>query len=92
MADPRSNLDQLMKDPKAAGVLKDPALLQSLMRSPDTKRLMDLLSQNAGGGLKSAAASAAKGDAAPLMGLLKQVMQSEEGAQLIRNIDQGIPK
>ena len=58
MANPRSNLDELMKDPKAAGLLKNKALLQSLMQSPDTQRLMELLSQNAGDGLKTAAANA----------------------------------
>lgn len=62
MANPRSNLDELMKDPKAAGLLKNKALLQSLMQSPDTQRLMELLSQNAGDGLKTAAA---KGTPAP---------------------------
>ena len=56
MANPQSNLDELMKDPKAAGLLKNKALLQSLMQSPDTQRLMELLSQNAGDGLKTAAA------------------------------------
>ena len=58
MANPQSNLDELMKDPKAAGLLKNKALLQSLMQSPDTQRLMELLSQNAGDGLKTAAANA----------------------------------
>ena len=59
MANPQSNLDELMKDPKAAGLLKNKALLQSLMQSPDTQRLMELLSQNAGDGLKTAAAKGA---------------------------------
>lgn len=35
MANPQSNLDELMKDPKAAGLLKNKALLQSLS-SPRT--------------------------------------------------------
>ena len=67
MANPQSNLDELMKDPKAAGLLKNKALLQSLMQSPDTQRLMELLSQNAGDGLKTAAA---KGDTGALLGML----------------------
>ena len=84
MANPRSNLDELMKDPKAAGLLKNKALLQSLMQSPDTQRLMELLSQNAGDGLKTAAA---KGDTGALLG-----MQSSEGARLVQNISQAVPK
>ena len=70
MANPQSNLDELMKDPKAAGLLKNKALLQSLMQSPDTQRLMELLSQNAGDGLKTAAA---KGDTGALLGTLTAV-------------------
>ena len=83
MANPQSNLDELMKDPKAA------ALLQSLMQSPDTQRLMELLSQNAGDGLKTAAA---KGDTGALLGMVRQVMQSSEGARLVQNISQAVPK
>lgn len=89
MANPQSNLDELMKDPKAAGLLKNKALLQSLMQSPDTQRLMELLSQNAGDGLKTAAA---KGDTGALQGMVRQVMQSSEGARLVQNISQAVPK
>ena len=81
MANPQSNLDELMKDPKAAGLLKNKALLQSLMQSPDTQRLMELLSQNA-----------AKGDTGALLGMVRQVMQSSEGARLVQNISQAVPK
>ena len=80
MANPQSNLDELMKDPKAAGLLKNKALPQ---------RLMELLSQNAGDGLKTAAA---KGDTGALLGMVRQVMQSSEGARLVQNISQAVPK
>ena len=89
MANPQSNLDELMKDPKAAGLLKNKALLQSLMQSPDTQRLMELLSQNAGDSLKTAAA---KGDTGALLGMVRQVMQSSVGARLVQNISQAVPK
>ncbi|MEQ2455226.1 hypothetical protein [Flavonifractor hominis] len=92
MTNPQSNLDELMKDPKAAGLLKNRALLQDLIHSDDTQKLMQMLSQNAGDGLKSAAASAAKGDTGALMGLVRQVMQSKEGAQLVQKIQQAVPQ
>lgn len=63
MAKPESNLDALMQDPKAASLLKNKDLLKNLVQSPDTQRLMQLLSQDGSDGLKRAAASAAKGDA-----------------------------
>ena len=92
MAKPQSNLDELMKDPKAAGLLKNKALLSSILKSPDTKRLMDLLNQNAGGNLKAAAESAAKGDTAALTGILNQVMHSKEGAQVVERRSSTAPK
>ena len=92
MAKPQSNLDELMKDPKAAGLLKNKDLLKNILSSPDTKRLMNLLNQNAGGGLQSAAAAAAKGDPSQLTGLLNQVMQSKEGAQVVGRLTDTLPK
>ena len=88
MAKPESNLDALMQDPKAASLLKNKDLLKNLVQSPDTQRLMQLLSQDGSDGLKRAAASAAKGDAGALMGIVNQVMQSNEGAGLIERIQQ----
>ena len=89
MANPQSNLDELMKNPKAAGLLKNQALLQSLLRSPDTKRLMELLSQSGGAGFQSATA---KGDTKALAGMVKQLMQSQEGARLVHNLTQAVPQ
>lgn len=89
MANPQSNLDELMKNPKAAGLLKNQALLQSLLRSPDTKRLMELLSQSGGAGFQTAAA---KGDTKALAGMVKQLMQSQEGARLVHNLTQAVPQ
>ena len=92
MAKPQSNLDELMKDPKAAGLLKNKDLLKNILSSPDTKRLMNLLNQNAGGGLQSAAAAAAQGDPSQLTGLLNQVIQSKEGAQVVGRLTDTLPK
>ena len=43
MPEPKTNLDQLMRDPKAAKLLKQKDLLKNLMQSPDTQRLMQLV-------------------------------------------------
>ena len=92
MGNPRSGLDELIKDPKAAGLLKNKEALQRLLDSPDTKRLMEMLNRNAGEHLKSAAGAAAKGDTSQLMGIVQQVMQSKEGAQVIGRISQSVPR
>ena len=83
---PQSNLDELMKDPKDASLLKNKALMQSILNAPDTQRLMQLLDQKAGADLKRAAT----GNTQALSGLVRQVMGSEEGARLIQQLGQKI--
>ncbi len=92
MSQVNSNLDDLMKNPKTAALFQNKALIQQLMESPDTKKLMALLNENAGGGLKDAASAAAKGDTSALTGILNQVMSSKEGAQVVSRMEHAIPK
>ena len=75
----------------AASLLKNKDLLERLANSQDTRRLMELLSRQSGGGLQSAAQSAAHGDTAALAGLVRQVMSSQEGAALIQRISSQVP-
>lgn len=84
---PQSNLDELMKDPKAAALLKDQALLQRVLQSPDTRRLMETLSQKFGDQLQHTAQSAVHGDRQALSSLAKQVMESQEGARLLQQLN-----
>ena len=79
-------LEALKKDPQAAQLLNDPAALKALLSSPETQKLMALLNQKAGSGLKSAAQAAAMGKPQDLMGLLDQVMGSPEGAQAVEGL------
>lgn len=90
MREPHAGLDELARDPKAAGLLKNRALLQDLARSPDAQALMGLLNQKAGGGLQTAAQSASKGDLSALTKLVKQVAESDEGARLMRQLNEQI--
>ncbi len=79
-------LDALKKDPQAAQLLSDPKNLKALLGSPETRKLMALLNQNAGSGLQAAAQAAAQGKPEALMGLLDQVMGSPEGAQAVEGL------
>jgi len=81
MTQPDPTFDALKKDPKAAQLLGDPAALKSLLSSPETQKLVSLLSQAGGSSLKTAAQDAAKGRPDALMGILNQVMGSPEGAK-----------
>ena len=66
---------------------RDPGAAQRVMESADGQALMQMLSGPDGGaGLQQAMAQASAGNTAQLASMLRQVMQSPEGAALIRNI------
>lgn len=90
MSDARTGLDDLARDPKAAGLLKNKQLLQDLASSPDARALMGLLDRQAGGGLQDAARSASRGDLNALTQLVRQVAGSAEGARLVRQLNDRI--
>lgn len=75
--------DVLKQEPQAAQLLGDPAGLKALLSSPETQRLMALLNRSAGDGLSSAAQAAAQGKPQALLGILNQVMASQEGSQAV---------
>lgn len=91
MSAPKSNLDHLMKSPEAAALLKNKEALARIMGSPDTKALMEMLNRQAGSGLKGAANAAMKGDTSALTGILERLMQSKEGAEIVKRIHNSVP-
>jgi len=84
-------MGQNKTDPTAA-LEHNRALLEQVIHSPDAQRLMELLNQNAGGKLKTAAATAALGDTKDLLAMVRQVMQNPEGAKLVERLNQTAPK
>ena len=84
-------MGQNKTDPTAA-LEHNRALLEQVIHSQDAQRLMELLNQNAGGKLKTAAASAALGDTKDLLAMVRQVMQNPEGAKLVERLNQTAPK
>ena len=60
------------------------------MKSDEAQRLMELLNQNAGSGLKDAAQSAMKGDTAQLMGLVQNLMKDPKNAKLLEDLNRKI--
>ena len=84
-------MGQNKTDPTAA-LKHNRALLEQVIHSPDAQRLMELLNRNAGGKLKTAAASAALGDTKDLLSMVRQVMADPEGAKLVERLNQTAPK
>lgn len=80
------DLSALTRDPQAAKLLGDAGALKDLLSAPETQTLMGLLNKSAGGSLQSAAQAAAAGRPDALMGLLDQVMKSQEGAQAVEGL------
>lgn len=58
--------------------------IAQLANSGEAKRLMELLNRQ--GGVREAANAAASGDASALMGMMEQLMKSDEGAALVDRI------
>ena len=70
-----------------ARLQRDPDTAQRVMASPDGQALMQMLSGSDGGvGLQQAMAQASNGNTAQLAEMIRQVMQSPQGAALVRNI------
>ena len=72
---------------------QNPAALQRVMRSQDGQQLMRMLSGADGGSsLNRAAMQAAGGNTAEITKMIQNVMQSPEGAELIRRISESLQK
>lgn len=74
-------------------VKNDPQLVQRMMNSPDGQKLIQLLTAADGGNALNQATSAANGGStAQMVGMLKKVMQSPEGAALIGRLGNQLQK
>lgn len=86
------NLNEMLNSPQTADLLKNRQAMESLLNSNEARRLMELLNQNSGGGLKNAAQSAMKGDTAQLMGLVKGLMNDPQSTKLVEELNKKINK
>lgn len=75
------NMEQLGKNVQQ---LKDKGALKQLLQAEDTRRMMELLGSQ--GGVQDAAKAAAAGNPGQLMGMMQQLMDTKEGAQLVERI------
>ena len=86
----KSDFTEVLTSPQAANLLKNKQAMENLMKSDEAQRLMELLNQNAGSGLKDAAQSAMKGDTAQLMGLVQNLMKDPKNAKLVEDLNRKI--
>ena len=72
---------------------KNPALAQALLNSPDAQALMRMLQgQDGGQALDRAASQAAGGNTAQMTQMLKNIMSTPGGAQLIKRLAKSLQK
>lgn len=68
----------------ASELVKNREAISKLAQSSDAQRLMQLLKQ--GGGVQDAAQAAAAGNPGELVKMMQQLMNTQEGAQLVDRI------
>ena len=73
----------MLNSEQAARLMKDQGKLDQLQNAPETQRLFQMLSKNAGGDLEQAAQQAAHGDTGRLT-------QDPEGQRLIQRLRQSL--
>ncbi len=72
---------------------KNPQAIQALINSPDGQTLMRMLQGKDGGQtLNRASSQAAAGNTAQMMQMIKGIMSTPGGAELIRRIGQNLQK
>lgn len=77
---------------QAAKTLREnPALVESVMRSPDGQSLLRMLERQ-GNGFQDAVKSAARGDGGEMARRLRQIAQSPEGAALLERMERTFRK
>ena len=69
----------------ASHMVKNRDAIRQLAQSGEARRLVSLLQQN--GSVESAAQAAAKGRPQELMSMLQNLLATQEGAQLVQNIE-----
>lgn len=77
----------VLSSPEAASLLQNREALQSLLSSPETKRLMEVLSRQNGGSLQQAAQQARKGDLSGLSSMLRGLSATRDGAEALQDME-----
>ena len=74
-------------------VKNDPQMVQRIMSSPDGQKRMQMLTGSDGGNSLNQATSAANGgNTTQMVGMLKKIMQSPEGAAIINRLGSQMQK
>ena len=81
-------LQELMRNPALAMLLKSGNIMNYLNDSPEGKQLMELLERDGGGSMQAAAEAANRGDLSGVLQLVTALMKNPEAAELLNKISQ----
>lgn len=87
-----SHPGDLLQGPQAAALLKNREAIRRMAQSPETQKLLQMLNRQSGGGLKEAAQQAGRGNPKALMDMVDQLVKDKEGAQLVEQLKETLPK
>lgn len=79
-----------IQHPEMQELLRDSRRLESLMASPEVRRMIQLLDSRHGAALKAAALRAKQGDPTELKEMVAGLTRSEEGAALADRLNRDI--
>ena len=81
---------ELLRSEQAKRLMKDQSAIRQLQDAPESRRLMELLGQQAGGDLEGAASAAAEGSPAQLMGAMQKLLRDPESKKLLEQLSQSL--
>lgn len=79
-----------LEQPEASALFRNPGLLRSLLQSPETRRLIQLLQKQ--GDLTSAAQQAKQGNPGALQAMLSRLQASQEGEAALTDLENRLNK
>lgn len=82
------DLNKLLGSQPAQRLMKDGQTVERLKHTPESQRLMEILSQT--GDVQQMAASAANGETSQLMGAIQKLLHDPESRKLLEQISQNL--
>ena len=85
------DLKDILNNDSAKKLMSDKGALERIQNAPETRRLLELLSQKSGSTTDQLANSASSGDSAQLMGAIQQLLRDPESQKLLGTISKNLP-
>ena len=85
------DLKDILNNESAKKLMTNRSALEQIQNAPETRKILDLLSQKSGAKPDQLANSAAGGNSAQLMDAIQQLLRDPEGQKLLGSISKKLP-